>query len=51
MTYQLLTPTIIPRTDAILYQTDNSAEMQVVKEKYEAMGWEVWIKTTNNSPD
>ena len=50
MTFQLLTPTITG-TDAILYQTDNYAEMQVVKEKYESMRWKVWITTLTPTPD
>ena len=43
MTFQLLTPTITG-TDAVLYQTDNYAELQVVKEKYESMRWDVWVQ-------
>ena len=42
MIFQLLTSTITG-TDAILYETKNSAEMQAVKEKYESMLWPVWI--------
>ena len=51
MTYQLLTPSISNLPDSILYQTDNYAEMQIVKEKYESMQWEVWITTLNHTPD
>ena len=48
MIFQLLTPTITG-ANAILYQTDNYAEMQVVREKYESMRWDVWIRTRTHA--
>ena len=43
MIYQLIVPTI-PGKDVVLYQTPSAIEIQVIKERYESMKWEVQIK-------